>query len=199
MEGSLNDDVEHVSRFYYLPGDFSESLFKNTLGYLLCRSQNYYRVYRWWGVWRARHMRSSWGILVCIVVAYSSLQEAEGHCWPLISGGSDRTRGNDTELHQGWVGVGGRRMFFTSGWWTWNRLSRTVVMASSCQSSRSIQTLLSNIGFESWVVLCGAKSKNRWSFQLRIFCDSMEWIFSRTAAFCLTRLSRQQEPFLERG
>jgi len=40
----------------------------------------------------------------------------------------------------------------------WNRLPRAVGMALSWQSSRSIWTALSDIGFEFWVVLCGASS-----------------------------------------
>ena len=62
----------------------------------------------------------------------------------------------------------------------WNRLPRTVVMAPSCQSSRSVWTTLSDVGFGFWVVLCGAGG---WTWkshailftkvQFKLFCDSM--------------------------
>jgi len=38
------------------------------------------------------------------------------------------------------------------------RLHRAVVMAPSCQSSRSIRTMLSDICSDFWVVLHGARS-----------------------------------------
>ena len=50
-------------------------------------------------------------------------------------------------------------------------------MASSCWSSRSIWTTLSDIGFEFWVVLCGARSSFLWVpsdvgyFALLWFCS----------------------------
>jgi len=37
---------------------------------------------------------------------------------------------------------------FTSGWWAWNRLLRAVVVVLRFQSSWSIWTLLSDMGFE---------------------------------------------------
>ena len=37
----------------------------------------------------------------------------------------------------------------------WHRLPRAEVTAPSCQSSRSVWTMLSDIPFEFWVVLCG--------------------------------------------
>lgn len=45
----------------------------------------------------------------------------------------------------------------------WKRLPRAVLRAPSCQSSRNIWTVLSDIGFESWVVLWGVGSWNQWS------------------------------------
>lgn len=39
----------------------------------------------------------------------------------------------------------------------WNRLSRAVVMTSSCQSSRNIWTTSSEIWFDFWVFLCEAR------------------------------------------
>jgi len=50
-------------------------------------------------------------------------------------------------------------------------------IAPSCQSSRSIWTLLLDMWSHFWVVLCGARSWTRWSlrvlFQLGIFNDSV--------------------------
>ena len=40
----------------------------------------------------------------------------------------------------------------------WNRLPGAVGTAPSCQSSRSVWIILSDVGFEFWVVLCVARS-----------------------------------------
>ena len=49
---------------------------------------------------------------------------------------------------QGRVGLGIRKRFFTGGQWACSRLPRAVVVMPSCQSSRSIWTVLSDIGFD---------------------------------------------------
>ena len=59
-------------------------------------------------------------------------------------------------------GLGIRKSFFTRGRWAWNRLPRAAVIALSCQNSRSVWITLSDIGFEFWVVLCGAKIWTQW-------------------------------------
>lgn len=41
----------------------------------------------------------------------------------------------------------------------------------ACRSSRGVWTKLSETGSDFWVILYGARSWTRWSFQLRIFCD----------------------------
>lgn len=57
----------------------------------------------------------------------------------------------------------------------WNRLLRAVAAVPSCQSSRSIWTMLSDMGFEFQVVLCragGWTQVSLWGFfQLGIFYD----------------------------
>jgi len=60
---------------------------------------------------------------------------------------ADEPWGNGMERNQGRVMVGLRETFFTRGWWAWNVLPKAVVMAPSCQSSRSVGTVLSNTGF----------------------------------------------------
>ena len=59
--------------------------------------------------------------------------------------------------------VGVRKRFCTRGQWAWNWLSRAVIVALSCQSSRSIWTTLSDMGFEFCMVLCGGRSWTQWS------------------------------------
>lgn len=54
------------------------------------------------------------------------------------------------------------------GWWAWNSLPR--VMAPSSSSSRSIWSVFSDIWFDFWVFLCGARSWTWWS--LWIFFNS---------------------------
>lgn len=64
-----------------------------------------------------------------------------------------------------------RKRFFTRRWWARNRLPRSLVTSPSCQSSRSMWTVLSDTEFEFQIILCGAGS---WvPFQLEIFYDSM--------------------------
>ena len=68
---------------------------------------------------------------------------------------SVRQRQGPRERHgavsgEGQLGVRDRGC--TRGWWAWNGLPRAV----SCESSRSVWTLLSNIGPGFGVVLCGA-------------------------------------------
>jgi len=67
------------------------------------------------------------------------------------------------ELHQGRVKLGIRKRFFTRGRWAWIWMPRAVVTAPSCWSSRSVWRMPSDIGFEFWVVLCGAGSWTQWS------------------------------------
>jgi len=40
----------------------------------------------------------------------------------------------------------------------WNRFPRAVGMAPGCWSSRDVWTMLLDIEFEFWVILCGARS-----------------------------------------
>ena len=71
--------------------------------------------------------------------------------WALLSWGS-------TELCQGRGRF--RKSFFTervAGHWNWFH-GQLVVMAPSCQSSRSIWTAFSDRGSDFWVALCGARS-----------------------------------------
>jgi len=58
-------------------------------------------------------------------------------------------------VREGQVGVRGR--FCIRGQWAWNRPPMAVNMALSCQSSRNLLTILSDVGFGFWVVLCGAR------------------------------------------
>jgi len=74
---------------------------------------------------------------------FSSLRDE--FCTCVSSGRSGQSH------HQRRVNMGVRKRFFTRGWWAWNRAT-----APSCLSSRSIWTLLSDTGFEFWVVLRGA-------------------------------------------
>ena len=76
---------------------------------------------------------------------------------------SDRTWRNGMGLCQGRVMLGVRKRFWTRGWQAHNRLPRAVGTALSCWSSRSIWTALSDIGFECWMVLYGARSWTQWS------------------------------------
>ena len=92
------------------------------------------------------------------MAAYSSSQGVEGHCQALLSGDNSRSPGNGMELHQGKDRLGVRKRFFTRGWWAWNRLPRAVVTVLSCQSSGSVRTVLSHIGFGSRAVLFEARS-----------------------------------------
>jgi len=98
-----------------------------------------------------------------LIVTYSSSQRAEGQCWALLSGDSNRAQRNGIELSHGRIRLGVRKRFFTREWWAWNRLSRAVVMVPSCWSLGCIQTTLSDIRFVFWVVLCGAGSWTPWS------------------------------------
>lgn len=76
-----------------------------------------------------------------------------------LPGDSNRGWGNSMELCQRTV----RGRCCTRGRWTWTRLPRAVSTAPCCQSSRSIETLLSEIGFGFCVVLSGAGSWTQWS------------------------------------
>ena len=56
----------------------------------------------------------------------------------------DRARGNGMDLSgEGHLGV--RDRVYTRGQWAWNGLPRAVGTAPSCQSSRSVWTLLSDL------------------------------------------------------
>lgn len=60
----------------------------------------------------------------------------------------------------------------------WNLLPRAMVMAPTCQSSRSIGRMLSDMGFEFWMVLFSSRELGSAilvsPFQLRIFCGSIK-------------------------
>jgi len=113
-----------------------------------------------------------------LVAAYSSSQGAEGQHWYLLSGDSNGTPGNGMEVSQGrvsWVLGNGlhQRMVGTE------QAAQGSGHSPKCQSSRSVWAVFSDIKFEVWVVLWGARNWIRWShrdvdlFILRIFCDSM--------------------------
>ena len=51
-----------------------------------------------------------------------------------------------------------RRRFFASGCWVWNKLPRATVTVPGYHSSCSVWTMLSEIWFDFWVVLCRARS-----------------------------------------
>ena len=62
---------------------------------------------------------------------------------------SGRAQGNGMELCQEgrW---GARERLCPRGWWAWNNLPKVVGTVLSCQTSGSIGTMLSDIGFEFW-------------------------------------------------
>lgn len=74
----------------------------------------------------------------------------------LSSSDISRTQGNSIELHQRRVRLGVRKRFFTRGQWAWRRFLKAMVTVPGCCSSRSLWTTVSGIGFEFWVMLCGA-------------------------------------------
>lgn len=119
---------------------------------------------------RGQDTRSSWDILVHSAQrqggwgkSYGGLQlftgRAEGQHWALLSGDGDRIWGNGMVLHPGKVRLGVMKRFFSRGSWAWNRLPRA--RGGNCLSSRIIWTVLSDSGFEFWVVLCEGRSWTR--------------------------------------
>lgn len=82
--------------------------------------------------------------------------------WSLLSGDQQQ---NPRKQHRDASGKGQVviKWFFTRGWWACNRLPWAVGMVPSCKSSRSISVVLSDIGFEFWMVLCGSGSWTPWS------------------------------------
>jgi len=85
-----------------------------------------------------------------------------------------------------------RKWFFSRELWAWKRLPRAVGTAPSWWSSRGVWTLLSDMGFEFWVVLYGdgswtqlylwvlsnlAYSMTLWFSRDMIFVDCSIWIF----------------------
>jgi len=81
-------------------------------------------------------------------------REARGQRWSLLSDGGDRTWGKSIELCQRRVRLDNRKRWVAG---RWNRLLRAVVMASSCQSSRSVWTIFSDIWSGFWVGLEGVE------------------------------------------
>ena len=67
---------------------------------------------------------------------------AEGTAWSCDRGGQ----------------LGVRERVCTRGRWAWNSLPRAVGTAPNCWSLGSVWTVLSDIGFGFWVVLCGIGS-----------------------------------------
>ena len=57
--------------------------------------------------------------------------------------------------------------------WAWNRLPREAGMALSCQISRGVWTVPSDIGFGFWVVLEMGSAVPMDPFQFVIVCDSV--------------------------
>lgn len=70
-----------------------------------------------------------------------------------------------------------RKSFFHQRVMVMEHAAQGSVMAPSCLSSGSIWRLLSEIGFEFWMVLCGARGCTQWSFCIpsnsgdSLFCD----------------------------
>ena len=97
----------------------------------------------------------------------------EGQCWALLSDDSDRARGNGKELNYGKVRLRVRKRLFARGWWAWNKLPRTVIMAPSCWSSKS--TLWRRV----WILSGPVWNQEFYlmilvdPFQLEILCDSI--------------------------
>jgi len=82
--------------------------------------------------------------------------------WWLLSAGDDTiivsSLGDGTKLIKFRFRLNIRKRFFTRGRWARNRLPRALGTAPSCQSSRSIGKMLSDMEFDFWVVVCGARS-----------------------------------------
>lgn len=58
--------------------------------------------------------------------------------WPVVSGSRDRTRGNDLNLHQGWLKLDIRKSFISEavvGCWNW--LPREVMESQSLGSFKN--------------------------------------------------------------
>lgn len=85
---------------------------------------------------------------------FSSMESVGLHTLILLSVDSNRARGV-------------RERFCIRGQWAWNWLPRTVGTALSCWSRWSTWTMLSGVGFEFSVVLCGSWSWTQWSLQVR--------------------------------
>ena len=80
-------------------------------------------------------------------------RSVEGQHWALLSGDSDRTQGNSTELCHGWVRLGVRKRLFTKVWWAWNRLPRTMVTVPGLLQFKEFldKTLRHGLNFGSYV------------------------------------------------
>jgi len=121
----------------------------------------------WWEIWRARRVRSGWGLLVhsaqriedwgktSWLPTNSSKGEKRGSQWSLFSSDSDRTQGNGMEVNQQMVKLDSRKRFFTervAG--HWNRSQNKV-----CQNSGSV-CQCSQTWFERWIGFYGSRSWN---------------------------------------
>lgn len=111
------------------------------------------------------------------------MRRVELQCWSLLSQWQDW--GNGLELHQEWLRLGVRKMFFTRGWWGPRTGSQGSGHSSNWWRSRSIWPVLQALGLDLGV-LCGPGSWTRWFFVVpfqiigiwfsifyRIFYDTM--------------------------
>jgi len=107
-----------------------------------------------------------------LMADYSSLKGEEGH-WTWLSG--DSAQENSVEL-SGWGLVKG---FSSEGGGHWKRLSRAVVMASSCWGSKRFGTILSRLNFWWSGVESGVGLDDSFgSFKHKIFYNYLRKSFS---------------------
>lgn len=98
---------------------------------------------------------------------------------------------------QGRIRLGIRKRFFTGGQWECNRLPKAGVMRLSCQSSRNLWTVPSDIGFDlEWTLVepgVGLTLIHVGSLPAQdIFCDSMTSIKS-LCSWSLLRIIELEE------
>jgi len=74
-----------------------------------------------------------------------------------MQGTSDDGTVSNGEMYQEKVRLGVRKMFFTRGWWAWNRLPRAVGTALSVRVKGVFGHCSQTQGLNFWVVPCGAR------------------------------------------
>lgn len=119
-------------------------------------------LYSWW-MQKYLENSSKFSSRLCMPVKWLS--------WPALG----RNMYGTAQSCNGENQAGFRKRFCTRGQWAWNRLSRTVGMALSCWSSRSVWTLFLDIGFGCFCV--GTEAGLSDLFQHGFFGDCILWFF----------------------